>query len=307
MAGINLTPDIPVVVGQGTLFLVAYLIVKRWIMVPYSKLCTRRQSVTVGVHHGVDDVYAKIDERSRLMDDMTKETLMKVQKIRQAAKENATREARLLQAEAQEQSDKIVKEQGLKVAESLQNARLGTDESLGFSCGRTVWKGVALVDIGFLNFYVPGVNFVLFVLLFFFLFRGLFTGMAKKQRAEFLQAKTDAERERSLAEVKLQELLYKEQELSRRLHVMTQQAEDDSRLRAEQIIEDAKLHAAKIREETERLVRANFSSAKKQLREDLEAEVNRLMAEKLAKVGSRDQDRYVMGSIEEFSKFRQVG
>ena len=156
-----------------------------------------------------------------------------------------------------------------------------------------------MTGLTLLNFYVPAFNFLLFLLLFFLAFRSVFSGLARKQREDFLQAKTDAERQRKAAEKTLRELLYQEQELAKKHHAITEQAREDSRIRAEQILDDARLHAAQIREESQRLLKADYQLAKKRLHNELEQAIEGLLNDQLGSMNSKTKDRFAQRQIEE--------
>ncbi|MCY4381302.1 MAG: hypothetical protein OXC40_07035 [Proteobacteria bacterium] len=161
------------------------------------------------------------------------------------------------------------------------------------------------MDLNYFSFYLPGLNFLIFLLLFFLAFRSLFSGMARKQREVFLKARSDAEREKKLAENKLQELLYKEQELAKKLQAMTEQAREDSRIRSEQMLEDARLYAAKLKEESERYLHADYLSAKKQLYDELNNMVDQLLINKVERLSTKAKHGYLGDQLSDLSALRQ--
>ncbi|MCY4381303.1 MAG: hypothetical protein OXC40_07040 [Proteobacteria bacterium] len=123
MAGINLNPDPYLIIGQGTLFAVSYVIVRRWIMAPYSKLRDQRAKVTTEVTYDLQDIYAKIEERTKQMDETTGQTLNKIQAMRKTAQEKAVQDARVVIAKAQEVSHQKFQQNSEKIATSLASER----------------------------------------------------------------------------------------------------------------------------------------------------------------------------------------
>lgn len=127
MAAINLTPDIPVIIGQGTLFTIAYFLVKKWIMQPYYLLAAKRSQLTK-VGDDYDDIFAKIDERNQKIEAATKELYSLVQQIRKDASEAALSKAKLLISEAQEEADQLVRESASQVSRNYQQQSENIDQ-----------------------------------------------------------------------------------------------------------------------------------------------------------------------------------
>ena len=159
-------------------------------------------------------------------------------------------------------------------------------------------------ELTLLNFYVPAINFVLFLGLFGLAFRSLFVGMARKQKDEFLRAKSEAEREIKAAEAELRELLYQEQELAKKNRSILKQSEQDSEQRARQIIEDAKFKAAQIQEETQRLIRADYLAARKQLHDELQHKIESILTNKVKKMSSKAKTKYLHHELEDLNGLR---
>ena len=156
-------------------------------------------------------------------------------------------------------------------------------------------------ELTLLNFYVPAFNFVLFIGLFGWGFRSLFVGMARQQKDEFLRAKSEAEREIKAAEAELRELLYQEQELAKKNRSILEQAEQDSQQRARQIIEDAKFKAAQIQEETQRLIRADYLAARKQLHDELQHKIESIVTNKVEKMSLKAKTKYLNHELEDLN------
>ena len=118
-AGINLSPDIPVILGQGFLFGLAYLIVKQWIMGPYYKLTARRHAVITGGDYDLKGVYLKIAERKKHIENATQDVYSRVQQLRAAKLNESLTQAKLAVAEAQESSDRELKAYVTELTQSL--------------------------------------------------------------------------------------------------------------------------------------------------------------------------------------------
>ena len=61
MAGINLTPNIAVMVGQGLVFGAAIVVVNKYIMKPYAKLRKLRDNLTSGSKSHSDQLLSEVD------------------------------------------------------------------------------------------------------------------------------------------------------------------------------------------------------------------------------------------------------
>ena len=155
-----------------------------------------------------------------------------------------------------------------------------------------------MADWGWLNFYIPLGNFILFVVLFVLAFRKSFSGMARKQREDFLEAKLEAEKERRLLEKELEDLLFREREQAKSLQAMREQAVKDSEKRAQQIIEDARFHGARILEESKRLVDAEYERARKALKKELVEQMEELTLQKISNLGSQERKKYTQGQLQ---------
>jgi len=140
-----------------------------------------------------------------------------------------------------------------------------------------------LSGIDFHSFYVPMINFMVFGILFFLAFRSLFRGMAKAQKEEFLQAKLEAQAEKKAAENMLNEVLFEERELAKKLHAIKEQAVVDNQSRAEQLIKDAEFHAAHILEESKRLIDAEYERARQKLQKELLSQLEACIADQAPK------------------------
>lgn len=128
MAGINLNPDVTVIVGQGLIFTVAYIIVKKWIMAPYYKLTARRHEAMAG--HGADlgDIQQKIDARKAHLIQATQDVYTQVKQQRGDQLRQALDEGKTLVADAQESSDQQVRAQAEELTSALTRARAGVDQ-----------------------------------------------------------------------------------------------------------------------------------------------------------------------------------
>lgn len=157
-------------------------------------------------------------------------------------------------------------------------------------------------ELTWLNFYVPATNFVLFLVLFFVCFRSVFVRMAEQQRSEFLQGKNEAEREKKSAESQLRDLLYQEQELAKKNQAMMEQAEVDSQLRAQQIIDDAQFKSDQIRQEAERLMGADVLAAKKNLYYELQKHIEDTLDGKVQKMGAKSKNMFLATQLQDWTQ-----
>lgn len=119
-AGINLTPDVPVIIGQGILFVLAYLVVKKWIMEPYYLLADKRRVSFDSDDFDLDSIKAKIRERQNLIESSTLEALNRVQQMRQDKVNEAQGQARLMISQAQESSDQMIRDHTTKLNQNLE-------------------------------------------------------------------------------------------------------------------------------------------------------------------------------------------
>ena len=158
--------------------------------------------------------------------------------------------------------------------------------------------------LGFINFYLPAINFILFIILFYFAFRSVFSAMAKKQRQDFFKAKEKLSAEKILAEKKLDELLYKEQELSKRLHGVVEQAKIDAKQRANQIIEEAKLKSAQILEESNRLIDAQHQQAINQLKKAMIVELDQMISSNFKSLDKKKQNYYLEQKLDNLKSLK---
>lgn len=110
MAGINLTPNVGLIIGQGVLFSLGYLVVRNLMVVPYLRLKARRREITAGQSDDVSEIKNQIQERRQQMDENTRKTLSEVRELREASKAKAVLDARTIASKAQEKSDKDVQE-----------------------------------------------------------------------------------------------------------------------------------------------------------------------------------------------------
>lgn len=117
--GINLTPYLPVIIGQGVIFSLAYGVVHAWIITPYHKLRTRRESLTSGVLHDVSDVSAQILQRRQQMESGLHAAYDEVRQLREEAKVEAFGEARRVVAEAHKKADEELERRCQEIARSL--------------------------------------------------------------------------------------------------------------------------------------------------------------------------------------------
>lgn len=107
--GINLTPHVPVILGQGLLFALAYGVVYRWIVVPYNELRQRRDQQTSGVMDDVSDVSQQILHRRKLMKQSVDEAFESIKELRARCKEEALEKARVVVEEAHKKADEELK------------------------------------------------------------------------------------------------------------------------------------------------------------------------------------------------------
>lgn len=128
MAGINLNPDVTVIVGQGLIFTVAYIIVKKWIMAPYYKITARRHEAMAGQGVDLGDIQEKIHARKAHLIQATQDVYAQVQQQRGDQLLQALNEGKALVADAQESSDKQVKAQVGQLTDSLTRARAGLEQ-----------------------------------------------------------------------------------------------------------------------------------------------------------------------------------
>ena len=131
MAGINLTPNVMVIIGQGFLYALAFGIVHRLIIKPYSKLRNRREEMIHGGTQDLSQIYAQIASRKKLMEESSQEVLSEVQSIRETSKEEALAAAKQEVKAAQEQADVQVAESCKKIA-----AHVAEQQSAFDSCAK---------------------------------------------------------------------------------------------------------------------------------------------------------------------------
>ncbi|MCY4443739.1 MAG: hypothetical protein OXC44_02930 [Proteobacteria bacterium] len=141
MAGINLTPQVPVILGQAFVFALAYMLVKRLIMEPYAALRKRRESVTQDVVYDVTGIYSTIEERRLQMKEDREATLAVMQQQREEARQAAYEEAKQIVTKSQQEADDQVASHASKVAELLSQEK-PAGVRLAQSLAGDIWQQV---------------------------------------------------------------------------------------------------------------------------------------------------------------------
>ena len=118
--GINLTPNLPVILGQGLLFSLAYGVVRSWIVGPYHLLREARSSLTSGVMDDVSDVSAQILARKNQMEEVRLGMYEEIRKLREQTKESALGQARSTIEEAHRQAEADLAQRSTEIEQNLQ-------------------------------------------------------------------------------------------------------------------------------------------------------------------------------------------
>ena len=106
----NLQPYVPVMVGQGILFCVAYVVVRGWIVRPYERLRNKRYEKTHGIKHDLSELAAQMAERKAQMEERKEAAFAEAKSIRAAAQKEALQASKDIVLSARKEADAQVEQ-----------------------------------------------------------------------------------------------------------------------------------------------------------------------------------------------------
>ena len=107
MASINLTPKLTVIIGQAILFVIAYIIVNKWIVIPFRILKAHRDNASKGSKQDTSEILTQIHQRHKIIDEKSSKAILEVQKIRSEAMEKAHHQSIQIIDNSKKQAQKI--------------------------------------------------------------------------------------------------------------------------------------------------------------------------------------------------------
>ena len=96
MAGINLTPNLPVIISHAVVFGAAIAVVNRLILKPYSQLREKRDSLTTGSQEDAKIMFEQIDRKSAEIRIKRQQVAEHISVLRATSRKSATEEANFL-------------------------------------------------------------------------------------------------------------------------------------------------------------------------------------------------------------------
>jgi len=123
MAGLNLIPNPLVLLVQSGIFVTTLYCIKKLLVTPYLSVREKRQSVTVGAHHGAEKLHEEARSLKVHIDDKMAGAVEKSRKHLAVSKEEGNGEKNKLIAEARSESAEVINQMRQQLASELADER----------------------------------------------------------------------------------------------------------------------------------------------------------------------------------------
>jgi len=121
----------------------------------------------------------------------------------------------------------------------------------------------------FIGIFAPNFNFVLFLVVAYFVFRKMAKAAAKKKREDFQLLLKESQRAKNEADAKLAELNARMANLDKEVEEIKATAKKGAQIQASKIVQDAQNLSSHLKEEAKRIANAEIDKARNALRQEV--------------------------------------
>ena len=140
-----------------------------------------------------------------------------------------------------------------------------------------------MANLSFVDVWAPLINFIIFCILASIFLKKTFKNMAKNRNEKFIKEKEAAERVKLEAEEKLADLNKEYNSLQATVDEIKKNAEADAKREASKIVDEAKLVAANLESEIQKIAATELALANTELRNKILAEVKLAVSDRVKK------------------------
>ena len=158
------------------------------------------------------------------------------------------------------------------------------------------------------GFFLPYINFTIFILLAFKFFRKPIQGIFLKKKEDYDEMLRQANEAREIAERKNRELETRVQGLRLELEQLQERSKNEAEASVAKMLVDAEKLKNHMSAEARRMAAAEVKKAKEQIEEQILSQVKHQVVERLAKqMSEMDQERFQLGAVKQLGKLSLEG
>lgn len=128
MAGINLTPQLDVIIGQSIVFGAAYVVTKNLMLKPYLKLRAAREEQTIGSKQSAEEMFKEIEKMKHHIKEKTDGVYQGLSELRKSLKGDALEQSQNIISSAKQKAEAELNEYSEKLTSEFRAEELKVGE-----------------------------------------------------------------------------------------------------------------------------------------------------------------------------------